>query len=323
MGKVGLPFTDDSFNADWLNPSAIFRPAPFWLNSKLEIPRLCRQIESMHNAGMGGFFMHSRYGLKTEYLSEDWFECIRACVETARKLGMKAYLYDEDRYPSGSNGGMITRDNVEYRAHFLNVIISDKVEPSDKAHLGVFDIVLDEQGCLRSYQEVTGSGGLTEAGQQRKIILFDVETEKPRPWENDGTYLDTMNFAAVGEFIRLTHQAYKERFKDDFGNLIPAIFTDEPNAGYDSVGRKGKELHCHWSRHFREEFKKRRGYDVVPLLPELVFGKPDQRFSKVRYDYLKTVSELLLESYTKQIGTWCEENSLRLTGRIGSLSVRR
>ncbi len=74
----------------WQRPPAIFRPAPFWSwNGKLDPERLCKQIESMHEQGMGGFFMHSRYGLKTEYLGEEWFECVRVCVEKARQLGEK------------------------------------------------------------------------------------------------------------------------------------------------------------------------------------------------------------------------------------------
>lgn len=67
-----------------------------------------RAIESMHAAGMGGGFMHSRNGLKTAYLSDEWFQCVSACIENARELGMKAYLYDEDRWPSGTVGGVGT-----------------------------------------------------------------------------------------------------------------------------------------------------------------------------------------------------------------------
>ena len=62
----------------------------------------------MHAAGMGGGFMHSRNGLKTAYLSDEWFQCVSACIENARELGMKAYLYDEDRWPSGTVGGVGT-----------------------------------------------------------------------------------------------------------------------------------------------------------------------------------------------------------------------
>jgi len=52
--------------------SAFCRPVPFWSwNDKLEPDELRRQIGAMQDAGMGGFFMHARGGLETEYLSEE------------------------------------------------------------------------------------------------------------------------------------------------------------------------------------------------------------------------------------------------------------
>ena len=70
---------------------------PFWSwNDKLEEEELRRQINVMHDMGMKGFFMHARGGLETEYLSEEWYDCIRACVDEAKKLGM-AVLYLEVR----------------------------------------------------------------------------------------------------------------------------------------------------------------------------------------------------------------------------------
>lgn len=58
----------------------------------------------------GGAFLHSRVGLKTEYLGPEWFDLTNAVVDEAARLGMEAYLYDEDRWPSGSAGGMVTVD---------------------------------------------------------------------------------------------------------------------------------------------------------------------------------------------------------------------
>ena len=52
--------------------SVFCRPVPFWSwNDKLEPDELRRQIGAMQDAGMGGFFMHARGGLETEYLSEE------------------------------------------------------------------------------------------------------------------------------------------------------------------------------------------------------------------------------------------------------------
>ncbi len=89
-------------------PPAEFRGAPFWSwNGRLEETELRRQIRVMRDMGFGGFFMHSRLGLNTEYLSPEWFRCVNACIDEAKKLGMSAWLYDEDRYSSGSVGGII------------------------------------------------------------------------------------------------------------------------------------------------------------------------------------------------------------------------
>ena len=93
-------------------PGIEFRGAPFWAwNSKLEIPELLRQLRHLKRMGFGGFFMHARVGLDTEYLGDEWFECIRACVAEAEKLGMNAWLYDEDRWPSGAASGKVTKDD--------------------------------------------------------------------------------------------------------------------------------------------------------------------------------------------------------------------
>ena len=67
-------------------PDVDFRAAPFWAwNAKLEPKELRRQIRIMKEMGLGGFFMHSRVGLDTEYLGKDWFKCIRACIDSSAK----------------------------------------------------------------------------------------------------------------------------------------------------------------------------------------------------------------------------------------------
>ena len=92
---------------------------PFWSwNDELEVDKLVKQINEMHKNGYGGFFMHARSGLKTEYLKDKWFDCVRACCEEAKKLGMQAWLYDENGWPSGFVGGKLL-DTKEFRLHYL------------------------------------------------------------------------------------------------------------------------------------------------------------------------------------------------------------
>ena len=101
-----------------------YRPIPFWSwNDKLENERLGEQIDSMREAGIGGFIMHARGGLETEYMSEEWFDRIDYCTEKGGALGMRPFAYDENGWPSGFAGGKLLRDGHRTTAKDLNRIM--------------------------------------------------------------------------------------------------------------------------------------------------------------------------------------------------------
>ncbi len=96
-----------------------YRSIPFWSwNNSLDEKELVKQIGEMKTAGIGGFIMHARTGLKDEYLGEKWFSCIKACLDKAREIGMDAWVYDENGWPSGFTGGKLL-ENEDFRARFL------------------------------------------------------------------------------------------------------------------------------------------------------------------------------------------------------------
>ena len=67
------------------NPEKEYRPHPFWSwNYKLDPEEVRRQVHIMKKAGLGGYFMHARGGLITEYLSNEWFDAIRAGVDQGK-----------------------------------------------------------------------------------------------------------------------------------------------------------------------------------------------------------------------------------------------
>ena len=101
------------------NPGAEYRCTPFWAwNCSLDEQLLKDEIGFMQEMGMGGFHMHTRAGMSVPYLSDEYMGKIRTCVEEARKRGMLAWLYDEDKWPSGFAGGLVTRKE-ENRQRFL------------------------------------------------------------------------------------------------------------------------------------------------------------------------------------------------------------
>jgi hypothetical protein len=99
------------------------RPAPFWSwNGSMEPDVLRRQVQEMAAAGLGGFFMHARVGINTPYMKEKWFECIEACIDEAKKCGIKAWGYDENGYPSGTAGGLVCEASENYRSTWMEFL---------------------------------------------------------------------------------------------------------------------------------------------------------------------------------------------------------
>ena len=72
----------------------------------------------MKAMGFGGYHAHSRSGMATPYLSDEFMALIKACRDKAKREDMLLWLYDEDRWPSGAAGGLVTKDR-RWRARYL------------------------------------------------------------------------------------------------------------------------------------------------------------------------------------------------------------
>ncbi len=296
----------DKLLKNFRNPPAEYRGVPFWAwNAKLDKKELVRQIRIMKDMGMGGFFIHSRVGLDTEYLSSEWFSCIRSCIGEAKKCSMEAWLYDEDRWPSGSAGGRVTKED-RFKLKSVNMEVLPRKKNAEKKGFDLAFFAVKSDGIkLHSMRRVKSEKARKEAGESIIRIYWDYM--KRDSWYNGETYLDTMNPAAVEEFMRVTHEEYRKRFSQDFGKTVPGIFTDEPSYSHLSG--------LPWSSAFEEIFRERFGYDLLDFIPELFF-RGRTPVSRARSDYYELATGLFAASFGKKIGDWCGKNNLMLTGHV-------
>ncbi len=106
-----------------------YRPIPFWSwNEKLQKDETIRQVRVMDEIGMGGFFMHARGGLQTEYMGEEWFENIESATKEAEERGMYSWAYDENGWPSGFGNGKVNGLGTEYQQKYLRM---SETEPKE------------------------------------------------------------------------------------------------------------------------------------------------------------------------------------------------
>lgn len=311
------------------NPSKEFRSAPFWAwNERISEKESKFQIQEMCDKGMGGFFIHSREGLETPYLSEMWMEQVGVAIKKAKETDLEVWIYDEDKWPSGCAGGMVSHTNPkEYSAKGLTMEVMSLEEVQIAVREGrTFEVGKEyEDGKILKIYTIWTNGytisklkegicleALQETGCQ--ILILRREISGISEWYNGYAPTDTLNPKAVQEFLKLTHESYKKYFKDEFGKTIKGFFTDEPNCcDFYSVYTKGRPWIA-WTDGLPQYFRKKRGYDLWGLLPYLFYD--GERCEQIRHDYWRTITELFQESYMKQIYEWCEKEGLELTGHM-------
>ncbi|HEY5584001.1 MAG TPA: glycosyl hydrolase [Ruminiclostridium sp.] len=310
----------DNLINEFLNPTAEYRGKPFWSwNGKLEKEELIRQIHVIKEMGFGGFFMHSRTGLETEYLSDEWFELINACADEAEKLGIEAWLYDEDRWPSGIAGGMVT-ENPEFRMKSVKLeIFQNYNEINWEAEvIAAFACVLAGTSVYE-YERINKDTPI-EAMKDKQILVFYLIEMSRNSFYNGYTYVDTLNRKATDKFIELTHEKYKQKCGDRLGRSIKGIFTDEPHRGTlmdeFGAGNDSDIWRAPWTAMLPLEFKNMHGYDLVEKLPELFLKLDGNSISQVKWHYVELVQQMFLDNYAKPINEWCKNNNIILTGHI-------
>ena len=311
------------------NPAKEYRGAPFWSwNCYMTKEIIEKQIHYFKQMGMGGFHIHVRIGLKNEYLSDEFMELIRYCNEKAKENGMLCWLYDEDRYPSGSAGGQVTK-KIKYRSRYAVLTrkpiegmeksidhLQDKQDKNQKVKgcfLKQYDICL-ERGYLKKSRIVADE---EEIEGKRWYLYMKVEEETSR--KNNQTYLDVLNPEAVGYFIETTHEKYKRAVGEDFGKSIPAIFTDEPRFPKVQLPRfaNGEEdIILPYTDDLAESFTAAAGMNLFEVLPQIIWNEEGEVFPAARYHFYDHVCERYVSSYGDTIGRWCKENGIAMTGHV-------
>ena len=305
------------------NPTSEYRCAPFWAwNCELDKDELLRQIEIFKEMGMGGFHMHSRSGMATNYLSKEFMDLVTACCDKAEDEDMLAYLYDEDRWASGFAGGIVTKDK-RFRQRYLLITVNpiDASDDFDDAYnngkayyLTEFNVLLNENGELSEYSVTKDK---PKDNETKWYAYIAIESESG--WFNNQTYVDTLSKKAIDRFIEVTHEAYKKAVGDRFGKSVPSIFTDEPQFRYKQTlayAQSRDNVTLPWTMELEKKFTEHYGYNICDKLPELFWELPEGKVSYARYCYHDFVTKLFTESFADNCGKWCRDNGIAFTGHM-------
>ena len=260
-----------------------------------------KRLIALKNKGFGGIVTNVAF---RDYMkNERLFKILGIALDTAKRLGLRVWLYDEKGYPSGAAGGLTLQADPDFECRGA-VMIHKFVKPGERF---CFEFPRGHEFALSAYTYKVDCEDITGLDADRYYKKYDVygkkagfedvnDTDgllfaayfvKKRVYEGTHAehnvfcsrrYVDITNPAAIAEFIKNTYAEYAGRYKDDFagenrGNgLIEAIFTDEPSLMgiYINAGLYPPAV--------QDEYD-----DTLPLYPVISWGKNIENRMKTMY----------------------------------------
>ncbi len=346
----------DSF----IEPGSCYRPFVrwWWNGNKVEAKELIRELHLLKDAGIGGVeinpisFPSTGDGLGKKpltWLSDEWIDMLQVTFSEAKKLDMSCDLIVGSGWPFGSE---MLKGNE--RAKVVLVYAEKLQGPTtfETSQFNIFDnidpkvtepypgrtfkilslkLVPDPMGSIEQVVDFSDKCG-------DEIITVDVPTGKYVLYAlvKVDSFASVINGApgAAGPILNHMDKSAVRKYLDNMSDTIQEK-TGPLSNHLRSFFADGLELEgCNWSNDIAEEFKKRRGYDIMPYLPFILFkvgrlgivvdynygaektGNFAEEIKRIRFDFDLTIAELLDERFTKTYLQWCKDNNVKSRAEI-------
>jgi hypothetical protein len=293
----------------------------WWFGPAVTKAEIGREMRLMKAGGIGGFEVQPVYPLALDderrhiktlpFLSDGFIDALRFTAEKARELGLRFDLTLGSGWPYG--GPMVSVSEAASRLRVERVKLALNMRRVPVPNIGAGEKLL-AVFLARPLEKGIAPDGVTELtdikdgavrlpdGLESPVeIQFFIASrtgmQVKRPAVGaEGFVLDHLDRAGVDNYLKKVG----DRLMQAFDNQPPyAIFCDSLEV-YNSD----------WAGDFLEEFHKRRGYDLRPVLPALVNDMGAKSLA-IRRDWGKTLTELLNERFLAAMRQWSQRHHTR------------
>lgn len=290
----------------------------WWFGPAITPEQIRRDLDAMRAAGIGGVEIQPVYPFALDdrtrgrrnlrYLSEEFLAALDVANREAHARGLRVDLTLGSGWPYG--GPTVAPDEAS-RLRWERVAV-----PAGTRRLAIPAMTAGESyltGFLITGGDPASAQPLPAPDANGEIWLAEVATAECEAWfflaSRTGMMVKRPAYGAEGFVVDHYHRpaldAYLVRvgapLLRPFGNRPPfAIFCD-------SLEVYGSD----WAPDFVDEFRHRRGYDVLPFLPALAAGTDDAA-AQVREDWGLTLRELFDERFLRPLGEWARARGTRL-----------
>ena len=294
----------------------------WWMGSAVDEKGLDKQLTTLSQAGFGGVEIVPIYGAKgfenkyINYLSPEWMKMLEFTTNKAKSLNMGVDMSVGTGWPIGGpqvdEQDAATKMIVQTYNIKPNEKFSEKIVLKDEKQKNLKTVKLD---IVTAYNEKNEAVVLTDKVNSDGVLDWKSNSGKWTVYAVFvGKTLQKVKRAAPGgDGYTLDHfspeatKDYLKTFDKAFGNS---------NYGIRSFFNDSYEVYnADWTQDFKDEFKKRRGYDLSPYIQYLVSNEENEIEGRIKSDYRETMSELILNNFTKDFTNWAHSKNSKNTNQ--------
>lgn len=310
---------------------------PFFWQHGDHTEKLPEQIRLIYESGCRAFCVESRP--HPDFAGEGWWRDMDIILAEAKKLGMKVWLLDDDKFPTGHAAGLIASKYPHLRQWNVAERHIDVVGPM-KGGSVLSSATGPEHSLIAAYayrrrydhEEICEIDGIDlTANVSDGALYWDVPEGLWRIFFYYKTrqgvmkdYIDMTNSESVHALIEAVYETHYEHYKEYFGDTFAGFFSDEPCFGNDfrygvcdvRAGKRGFRLP--WNDGIVERMRARLNYDPISRLNLLWYedGKNGDVQCEFRYAYMDAITELYSTCFNRQLGDWCRDHGVMYMGHI-------
>jgi len=313
-----------------------------------------KMVKAIYNCGLREFCVEARP--HKEFGNQQWWDDLEVILTEAETYGMRVWILDDKHFPTGYANGGLAKAPVQLHKQYLchrqirvkggkqvHLRLSRQLSPRNRYDWKSWILLVyankfrlpkkHKDDSLLSCTAWSPSGSpvdLTPFVENNRLTW----TPPGSDWSIDicslsrntgmrRDYINIIDKASCRIQIDEVYEPHYGHLHGRFGNTIAGFFSDEPELGNGNYIRHGNVLGTEQSLPYSRELAdmlanpERLGPNWKTLIPLLwvCHGNPAET-ARVRYIYMDCVTRLAEESFSKQIGSWCDEHGVEYIGHV-------
>jgi len=339
---------DDAIYDLFLNPPATAKPfVRWWWNGDKLTPReILRELDVMRDAGIGGVEINpiafpggDDLAIPSmQWLSPEWIEMVKVALRGAEERGIICDIIVGSGWPFGTES--LEGDDRSQ----LMTLTSKKISGPGRVSLRVEDVLNDAKPHVNAYKgadnelyAVALAPVSMDKFSQPVWLPFDpksetIEVDAPAGEHILYTLVKCTGFQAVingapGAAGPVLNHYSKEATEKFLNRMSDKLFPQlDGLKSFRAMFCDSMELEgANWCPDYLEEFRRRKGYDIKPYLPFILFkvggmgsraeggeittltGEAKETVDRARYDFYTTCMAIITERFLVTYTNWCNK----------------